>query len=55
LLLPILDRHPEMPGNLRVPDVAAQRGISPLRRAARCGAVEGDARITVPPARTPTL
>lgn len=51
LLLPILDRHPEMRGTIfEFPDVAAQarEHIAAAGLAARCDAVEGDARVTVP-------
>ncbi|HEV2336713.1 MAG TPA: methyltransferase [Stellaceae bacterium] len=51
LLLPILDRHPEMRGTIfEFPDVAVQarERIAAAGLAARCDAVEGDARITVP-------
>jgi hypothetical protein len=51
LLLPILDRHPEMRGTiLEFPDVAAQarERIAAAGLAARCDAVDGDARITMP-------
>src|SRR5271165_7498656 len=49
LLLPILDRHPEMRGTIfEFPDVAAQarERIAAAGLAARCDAVDGDARIT---------
>jgi hypothetical protein len=51
LLLPILDRHPEMRGTIfEFPDVAAQarERIAAAGLAARCNAVDGDARITIP-------
>jgi DNA-binding HxlR family transcriptional regulator len=51
LLLPILDRHPEMRGTIfEFPDVAAQarERIVAAGVAVRCDAVEGDARIAVP-------
>ena len=50
LLLPILDRHPEMRGTiLEFPDVAAQARecIAAARLAARCDAVDGDARTAI--------
>jgi len=51
LLLPILDRHPEMRGTIfELPRVAAQarERIAAAGLAARCDAVDGDARVTVP-------
>ena len=51
LLLPILDRHPEMRGTIfELPHVAAQarERIAAAGLAARCDAVEGDALITIP-------
>jgi hypothetical protein len=51
LLLPILDRHPEMRGTIfELPHVAAQarERIAAAGLGARCDAVEGDARITIP-------
>jgi orsellinic acid C2-O-methyltransferase len=51
LLLPILDRYPEMRGTIfEFPDVAAQarEHIAAVGLAARCDAVDGDARITAP-------
>jgi len=51
LLLPILDRHPDMRGTiLELPHVAAQarERIAAADLSARCDAVDGDARITVP-------
>ena len=51
LLLPILDRHPEMRGTIfELPHVTAQarERIAAAGLGARCDAVEGDALITIP-------
>lgn len=51
LLLPILNRHPKMRGTiLEFPDVAdqARKHINAAGLAARCDAVDGDARIAIP-------
>jgi O-methyltransferase domain/Dimerisation domain len=51
LLLPILERHPETRGTiLEFPDVAAQarERITAAGLAARCDAVDGDGRTTIP-------